>query len=64
MLTWAGAAAVSLGLAMAITACSDPDGYPGGGRYQTLPGQAGGLVAVDAGPPREAGTPATPTAGD
>ena len=37
-------------LAAALAACSDPDAYDGGGRFETLPGQMGDtLVPADAG---------------
>jgi hypothetical protein len=43
--------------AILLAACSDPDAYPGGGRFETLPGQTGGaLVPADGGTsPREDG---------
>jgi hypothetical protein len=47
-------------LAMVLAACSDPDAYTGGGRFETLPGQMGGtLVPVDASvtPGDDGGTP-------
>jgi hypothetical protein len=56
VLTKALVVAACVGLA--FEACSDPDAYPGGGRYQTLPGQTGDtLVPVDAGAGQEAAAP-------
>ncbi|HEY4014108.1 MAG TPA: hypothetical protein VGM06_12270 [Polyangiaceae bacterium] len=51
---------VGAAVAVALAACSDPDAYTGGGRFETLPGQMGGtLVPADASvaPGDDVGTP-------